>query len=486
MVPLSSTKESDLACGDVSSGVPGLSRRALFGAGAASLARAASRRPNILLLLGDNWAAPHASALGDPVVRTPNFDRLANEGLLFTSACAPNPSCSPSRSSLLTGQDTHRLRDAASLYGPLAAEIPRYTSLLEQAGYRVGFSGKGWGPGTPPVESDGRKRNPAGDEFASFEAFLGARGEGKPFCFWFGSHDPHVPWNRGQSRKASMAASKVRVPGNLPDRPAIREDILSYYAEIEEFDFECGQIIDSLRKRGELDNTLVVMTSDNGWQMPRGLANCYDLGVRVPLAMRLPERIRKGQTRDDFATLADLAPTFLDAAGIAAPGQMTARSLFSAQRRDAVFLERERHANVRRGDLSYPVRGIRTRKHLYLRNLEPDRWPAGDPEFYWAVGPYGDVDGSPSKKLLLAEKPQPHFDLCFGKRPAEELYDLSADPDQVRNVAADPAMKTLKQELAAKVSKWMVETGDPRAEGPTEFWDKAPYTGPKFKGAPID
>ena len=165
---------------------------------------------------------------------------------------------------------------------------------------------------------------------------------------------------------------------------------------------------------------------------------------------------------------------------------MTARSLFSAQRRDAVFLERERHANVRRGDLSYPVRGIRTRNHLYLRNLEPDRWPAGDPEFYWAVGPYGDVDGSPSKKLLLAEKPQPHFDLCFGKRPAEELYDLSADPDQVRNVAADPAMKTLKQELAAKVSKWMVETGDPRSEGPTEFWDKAPYTGPKFKGAPID
>jgi len=462
-----------------------MTRRALLGTSAASLASAASRRPNIVLLLGDNWAAPHASALGDPVVRTPTFDRLANEGVLFTSACAPNPSCSPSRSSLLTGQETHRLRDAANLYGPLAPEFPRYTSLLEQAGYFIGLSGKGWAPGTS-ADADGRKRNPAGDSFASIDAFLSARPGDKPFCFWFGSHDPHVPWSRGQERKATMAASKVRVPRHLPDRPAIREDILGYYAEVEQFDFDCWQIIDALRKRGELDNTLVVMTSDNGWQMPRGLANCYDLGVRVPLAMRYPERIRKGQVRDDFATLADLAPTFLDAARVSPPSQMTGRSLFSSHRRESVFLERERHANVRRGDLSYPVRGIRTRKHLYLRNLEPDRWPAGDPEFYWAVGPYGDVDGSPSKKLLLDEEPQPFFDLCFSKRPAEELYDLSEDADQVKNLAADPAMKKVKQDLAAQVNRWMNDTADPRAKGPTEFWDKVPYTGPKFKGAPID
>jgi arylsulfatase A-like enzyme len=461
-------------------------RRSVCSTAGAAVAQAAARRPNILLLLGDNWAAPHASALGDPVVKTPIFDRLASEGVLFTSACAPNPSCSPSRSSLLTGQETHRLRDAANLYGTLSEEFPRYPDLLEKAGYFVGLTGKGWAPGTVAAGAGGRKRNPAGDVFASFDAFLAARPPDKPFCFWFGSHDPHVPWNRGQQRKAFMPETRIKVPGHLPDHPAVRQDILGYYAEVEEFDFECGQLILALERRGELDNTVIVMTSDNGWQMPRGLANCYDLGVRVPLAMRFPERIRRGQIRDDFATLADLAPTFLDAAGIAAPAEMTAKSLFSSFRRRAVFLERERHANVRRGDLSYPVRGVRTRKHLYLRNLEPDRWPAGDPEFYWAVGPYGDVDGSPSKKLLLDSRPQPYFDLCFAKRPAEELYDLSRDPDQIRNLAADPAMARLKQELSAAVSRWMRETADPRAKGPTRFWDEVPYTGPKFKGAPVN
>ncbi len=468
----------------IRTGDSGPTRRSLLSGAPALLA--ARRRPNILLLLGDNWVAPHAAAMGDGVARTPSFDRLANEGALFTSACAPNPSCSPSRSSLLTGQETHRLRAAANLYGPLAREYPSYPKLLESAGYFTGFTGKGWGPGTPPAEPDGSRTNPAGESFASFDEFLKARPTGKPFCFWFGSHDPHVPWNRGVQRKATMAASRVRVPAHLPDHRTVREDILGYYAEVEEFDSECGQLVETLRRRGELDDTLVVMTSDNGWQMPRGLANCYDLGVRIPLAARYPERIRKGLERDDFVTLADLAATFLDAAGIAAPERMTGRSLFSPHRREAVFLERERHANVRRGDLGYPIRGIRTRDHLYLRNLAPERWPAGDPEFYWAVGPYGDVDGSPTKSLLLKERPQPSFDLCFGKRPAEELYELKSDPDQVNNLADDPACARLKRELSGRVDRWMKETGDPRSAGPTDFWDRVPYTGPKFKGAPID
>lgn len=214
--------------------MPSLTRRTLL------QAAAAARRPNILLLLGDNWAAPHATALGDPVVRTPNFDRLAREGVLFTHATAPNPSCSPSRSSLLTGQETHRLRDAANLYGPLAGEFPRYPQLLERAGYHVGFTGKGWGPGTPPAEADGRKRNPVGDSHASFEAFLAKRPADRPFCFWFGSHDPHVPWNRGERRKASLPVGKLRVPGHLPDAPATREDLLGYYAEVEEFDHQAA------------------------------------------------------------------------------------------------------------------------------------------------------------------------------------------------------------------------------------------------------
>lgn len=461
-----------------------LTRRSVIASTAAPLlAQPPARPPNILLMLGDNWAYPHASAYGDPVVRTPVFDRLAKQGVLFRNAFAPNPSCSPSRSSLLTGQETHRLRDAANLYGNLAAEYPIYPDILESSGYHVGFTGKGWGPGS--VEKSGRKRNPAGTPYTDFSSFLAAKRDKQPFCFWFGSHDPHVPWNRGQQRKASMNTSRLRIPRSLPDDPAVRADMLSYYCEVEEFDHECGLMLGELQRRGELDNTLVIMTSDNGWQLPRGLAGCYDLGVRIPLAMRLPGKIRVGESREDFVTIADLAPTIVEAAGLARPSAFTAHSLFSSQRRDAVFLERERHANVRRGDLSYPVRGIRTKNHLYLRNLTPDRWPAGDPEFYWAVGPYGDVDDSQSKRILMERKPQPYFDLCFAKRPAEELYDLGSDPDQVINLAASSGYAAIKRNLSSRLDEWMRATADPRTS-PTDFWDRVPYIGPRFKGRPTD
>ena len=440
-----------------------LTRRALLAA------MAAPRRPNILLLLADNWAAPHASALGDPVVKTPVFDRLAREGVLFMHAFSPNPSCSPARASLLTGQETHRLRDAANLYGALGSDFPTYPSLLRAAGYHVGYTGKGWGPGVAAGE------NPAGGVFPSFEKFLAARSSGQPFCYWFGSRDPHVPWDQG--RVADV--SRIKVPGHLPDHPSVREDIAGYYAEVEQFDTSCGALLDLLRKSGELDNTLVVMTSDNGWQIPRGLAGCYDLGVRIPMAVRYPARLAAGTRRDDFVSLMDLMPTFLEAAGVAIPRGVTAKSLFGSTRRTAMFLERERHANVRLWDLSYPVRGIRTREYLYLWNIQPDRWPAGDPELYWAVGPYGDVDNSLSKQLLLKDKPAPYFDLVFGKRPEEELYDVRSDPDQVRNLAGD---SKVTKELRARVIRWMKETGDPRAAGPTDFWDKVVYTGAKATG----
>lgn len=441
------------------------------------LSLAAAARPvNVLLLLADNWAAPHAGAYGHRAVRTPVFDRIARDGALFTHAFAPNPSCSPSRASLLSGQETHRLGEAASLYGPIDAAVPLYTDRLADAGYQVAFRGKGFGPGEAR-RAPGRAPNPAGRLVESF----GALSNTTPFCYWFGSHDPHVPWNRG--RDTSIDEAALPVPPHLPDAPAVRRDLAGYYREVQQFDRECGEILAEVERRGQLDSTLVIMTSDNGWQMPRGLANCYDLGVRIPLAVRFPARIRAGTVRTDFVSIAALAPTILEACGLPAIG--TTPSLFSRTRREEIFLERERHANVRRGDLSYPVRGLRTRDFLYLRNLEPARWPAGDPEMYWAVGPYGDVDNSFSKLLLLEQRTEPFFSLAFGKRPAEELYDVRQDPGQVHNLAGRQQHAGTLQRMAARVDRWMRDTADPRAAEPhSTFWDRAPYSGRRGAQAP--
>jgi len=436
------------------------------------VAALAPARPNILLLLADNWAYPHASAYRGGVP-TPTFDRIAAQGALFHHAFAPNPSCSPSRSGLLTGQWTHALGPAASLYGPLAPGQPTYPQLLAQAGYHVGHSGKGWGPG--PGKPAG---NPAGPAYPSFTAFLEAKPAKQPFCFWFGSHDPHVPW----TPPANAQPTQLPLPAHLPDAPPVRLELNAYAGEVQRFDNECAELLTLLTQRNELQNTLIVMSSDNGWQMPRGLANCYDLGVRIPLAIRYPAHFKSATQRHDFVSLYDLAPTFLAAAGLPLPHPMRhTQSLFSSTKRTRMFLERERHANVREGNLSYPVRGVRTADYLYLHNLEPDRWPAGDPTYYWAVGEYGDVDESLTKRYILAEKLEPAFSLAFSKRPAEELYHLPSDPGQIMNVAAQPLHQKSLKRLRAEVESWRQATTDPARPGP---WDSFPYTGPRRRQPP--
>ncbi len=451
--------------------------------------RAAQRpdRPNILLCIADDWAWPHASAYRDPIVRTPVFDRVAREGVLFTHAFCAAPSCTPSRAAILTGQAPHRLEEGGNLWSFLPAKFPAYPDLLEKAGYFVGFTRKGWGPGD--FKAGGRRRNPAGDPFKSFEEFLSRAPADRPFCFWFGSHDPHRPYVRDSGVKAGLKPEDVIVPPFWPDAPEVRRDILDYYFEVQRFDREVGELLALLEKRGQLDNTLVVVTSDNGWPFPRAKANLYDAGTRMPLAVRWPVRIRGGRTLDDFVNLADLAPTFLEAAGLKPLPEMTGRSLLGLLtggeqpgRRNEVFLERERHANVRRGDLSYPVRGIRTRDFLYLLNFRPDRWPAGDPELYHSVGPFGDCDDGPTKQLILAHREEPEFarffELAFAKRPAEELYDLRKDPHQTVNVAGRREYAAMQRRLRRQLEAWMKQTGDPRATVDDDRWDRYPYFGP--------
>lgn len=457
----------------------------------------AAERPNFLILMADNWAYPHAGAYGDPVVKTPTFDGLAREGMLCSRAYCSVPSCSPARAVFLTGQAAHRLADAASLHSQFPARLRVFPELLEEAGYAVGYSGKGWGPGN--WQATGLKRNPAGESFPDFDSFLKATASDKPFCFWMSSKDPHVPWTEGRDFEVGIDRAKLVIPKHLPDHAAVRDDLVGYYCEVQNFDRECGRLIQLLKERGQFDHTVILMLGDNGWQMPRGLAHMYDLSTHVPLVVRWPKRVKTGKC-DDFVSFEDIAPTLLELAGLSPLPEMTGRSLLpllesrlqpaqaGTPARDAVFLERERHANVRAGDIGYPCRSIRTKDFLYIRNFRPDRWPAGDPVLHFSVGPFGDVDNSLTKQLLLAspeaaELREP-FRLTFGKRPAEELYDLQKDPGEIKNVAGEDKYTATKQELRARLDAWMRDTDDPRADSDDDRWDKYPYYGNRAKAAP--
>jgi uncharacterized sulfatase len=462
---------------------------ALADAFAAAAEPAQASRPNIVFAIGDDHGWPFAGAYGDKVVKTPNFDRLAAEGVLFTQAHSAAASCTPSRGAILTGQWPHRLEAGGNLWSRLDRKFACFPDLLEAAGYRVGCSRKGWGPGS--IEGTGRTRNPAGPSFKSFGEFVSGQPKGKPFCYWWGSHEPHRPYTLGSGKKAGINLDAIAVPPFLPDDPVVRSDIADYYVEVQMFDSQVGEILKALDDAGLAENTLVVMTGDNGFPFPRSKANCYNYSTHQPLAIRWPARVKGGRKVEDFVSFTDFAPTFLEAAGLKPLSEMTGQSLLpilageGAPKRDKVFIERERHAACRAGNLSYPIRGIRTLEFLYLRNLEPDRWPAGDPPGY------GDIDGGPTKTFLLDHRDDPKvarlFALACAKRPAEELYDLKKDPAELDNVADRPEYAEARKRLRAQLDAWMADTADPRAKGGGAEFDTYPYVGgrvapPKGKG----
>ncbi len=453
----------------------------------------AKKRPNILIVIADDWSWPHAGVYGDKVVKTPHFDKLARRGLLFHRAYCVASTCTPSRGAILTGQTIHRLQQGGNLHSILPKEYQVFPDLLERAGYVIGLVGKGWGPGV--LTDSGRTRNPAGPPAKNFAAFLKSVPPDRPFYFWYGSKDPHRPYEAGAGVKAGMKLADVKVPPFWPDTEKVRSDILDYYTRVQRFDDQLGEVLAELEKSGRAEDTIVIVISDNGMPFPRCKANCYEFSTHMPMAVRWPAQIKAGRQCDDFVSFIDLAPTILQAAGVEVPKAMHGHSLLPLLKdapnwkgRDKVFVERERHANVRQGDLSYPVRAIRTNDFLYVRNLRPERWPAGDPELYFAVGPFGDVDDGPCKRevMRLENSTPPEkklFALSFGKRPAEELYDLRKDPYELVNVAGRAEYAKAQATLRAELDRWMRETNDPRAGpgGGDDRWDRFKYYGAPAK-----
>lgn len=518
-------------------------------AAAPNCSAAAEDRPNILFAFADDWgryagayAALEQGGSIHEIVQTPNFDRLAKRGVLFRNAHVNAPSCTPCRSSILSGQYFWRTGRGAILRGAVWNEqIPAWPLLLRERGYHIGKTWKVWSPGVPPDAPYGRQAHAyqkSGSRFnrssqhataavaagksvdeakqvlldevrGNFAAFLDDRQADQPFCYWFGPTNVHRKWVAGSGKalwNIDPAKLEGRMPPFLPDVPEVRQDLADYLGEICAFDAALGVLVDALEEAGELDNTLIVVSGDHGPPgFPHGKCNLYDYGTRVCLAIAGPGVVG-GRVVDDFVNLPDLAPTFLEAGDADVPDAMTGRSLWPVltsdreglvdARRTYVVTGRERHVeSARAGNLPYPQRAIRTKDFLFVTNFRPDRNPLGDPYRLQSDDPptveqvtedtrvtLPDEDAGPTKAWLVQHRDdpkwKPYFDHAYGKRPREELFDLKKDPHQMTNVADDPEYADVVVELRGHLMAELVRTGDPRLVDDGKFFETPPMAGP--------
>ncbi len=372
------------------------------------------------------------------------------------------------------------MRDAAVFGGTLHKDIETYVDLLPKAGYDVAHSGKGWGPGA--LSPGGRTSPPTGRK-ASLSAIL-SRGGNRPFCFWWGTSLGHREF---QYRPDGRSLDTIEVPPYVPDTPGVRKDYAGYYQEVEAFDKEVGKVVELLDKAGLSKETMLVVTSDHGQPWPRGKGSLYDLGTRVPLIVRWPARVKAGRVVDDFVSFTDFAPTFLDAGSVKVPAEMTGKSLMKIleseksgtidPNRDRVHLGLESHPTTNTQSKKEPFgwwlsymscRAIRTAEFLYIRNYPRAEHPGWKPT---QAGPIVEIM---QKRMATDETVKRNYKLCFGLRPEEELYDVKADPHQVKNLANDPRFSESKQKLNDALISHMKATDDPRATGDGEIFEHYP------------
>jgi arylsulfatase A-like enzyme len=460
-------------------------------------ATAVAAAPNVLFIIADDASCHFREAYGCPWVRTPHVDRLAARGIVFENAYVPTSKCAPCRAAILTGRNPWQLEEAANHWPTFPPQFKAFTEVLAEHGVACGGAGKVWGPGVARTTggeqrtwglASGEKGAKKGERSAErFRRFLAERPAGAPFFYWYGSNNPH----RDYSRDAGIAAGKTpsdidRVPACWPDTEVVRRDMLDYATEIEAFDAEVGGLLEALDASGLAADTLVIVTSDHGMPFPRVKGHTFDLAHRVPLVACWPEGIvRPGRREAALVTAIDFAPTILGLHGLdggaCGMAPITGDSLADLLRdspeheRPFVILGRERNdVRCRPGTesgLGYPARAIRRDGLFYVHNFAPDRWPCGDPDLDLA-----DTDDGPTKRLIVAAgQDDPFWQRCFGKRPADELYDLTADPDCVRNIAAESpeAVTALKTQLFATLRR----QADPRVLGQGDVFDR--YTSPQ-------
>ena len=474
--------------------------------GSLSCGEEVTKKPNILFAIADDASFPHTSISGCQWVQTPAFDRVARSGIHFVNTYTPNAKCSPSRACILTGRNSWQLEAATNHIPYFPDKFGTYMEALEAAGYHVGHTAKGWAPGkvgsvdgvqrkltgtayndatlTPPTSAIS-----ANDYSANFNAFLADRDPSQPFCFWYGSLEPHRRYEFGTG--VSVAGKDLSEVDDImsfyPDNDTIRHDLLDYALEIEHFDQHLGRMLEKLEEIGELENTLVIVTADNGMPFPRIKGQTYELSNHLPLAVMWPAGIKNpGREVADLVSFIDFAPTILEISQVdPALGKMesiTGKSLtpfFEGAEpvddwRSFVLMGKERHDIGRPNDEGYPTRAILQGELLLIKNFEVDRWPAGNPE----TG-YLNTDGSPTKTWILQDRRERgtshYWDLSFGKRPAYELYNIKVDPYCMENLASESRYAQFIEDADARLMETLAGEGDPRALGQGHVFDEYPY-----------
>ncbi|MCK4965737.1 sulfatase [bacterium] len=471
-----------------------------------------SSRPNILFCIADDASYPHMGAYSCKWVKTPGFDRVAKEGVLFTNAYTPNAKCAPSRACILTGRNSWQLEEAGNHVCFFPKKFKTYPEILAENGYFVGYTAKGWAPGIPGT-INGKERQLTGMPFnkktttppakhitnndyaANFLDFLESKPNDKPFCFWYGGREPHrkYEFEAGIKKGGKKLSDVDKAYSFWPDNDTVKTDMLDYAYEIEYFDRHLQKMLQTLEDRGELDNTLVIVTADNGMPFPRIKGQEYEYSNHLPLTIMWKNGINnQGRVVEDYVNFIDFAPTFLELAGVnekesgmkPIEGKSLTDILYSSKsgkvnpKRDHILIGKERHDVGRPNDEGYPIRGIVKDNYLYIKNFEISRWPGGNPE----TG-YLNCGGSPTKTQILNlkrnSKNKEYWKLSFDKRPEEELYNIKDDPECMNNLAKKSEFKEIKTKLKNQLFDELKRQGDPRMFGKGYIFDEYIYADKK-------
>ncbi len=428
----------------------------------------AQQSPNFVFIIADDISWDDFGCYGNEVVKTPNIDKLASDGLRFTNAFLTASSCSPSRCSIISGKYPHS-NGAAELHTELPeSEIP-FPLLLKENGYYTAHAGK-WHMGSAThrafdryTDNNGYKNGDGGED--NWVRFLKERPKDKPFFFWLASHDAHRPWG-ADTFKITHDPKKIKVPVYFTDTPETRQDMASYYNEIARFDYYIGKVREELDKQGVLKNTLIIVMADNGRPFPRCKTRVYDSGMKTPFVVFFPEMIkRKGGTTESLISSIDIAPTILELAGVAVPEKYQGVSFLpvlknpAAEVRNAVFSEHNWH------DYEAHERMIRTKDFLYVLNARPNLSNCGPADSKGSATQHALNQLRDEGKLTPAQA-----DVFVVPRPAEELFGLKNDDQQLLNIASVPSFQKKLNEMRDLLENWQKNMGDTTPDDLTPDW----------------